>query len=126
MAEVRQEDRALIKRIMLIMAGVRGGDGSLTPFYELGEEQMDRLYDEVAALLASRREGWVDVRERLPEETVPVLVAYTVPFRDGNLMPMGISAVYKARDGQVTWAKCLPVTHWQPLPPPPQKGASDE
>jgi hypothetical protein len=78
-----------------------------------------RRIDAIAALLASRREGWVDVREGLPVEGVTVQV-WCVPADSPRMSPDHEKA-YLANGMwyEYTSDDLLYVTHWMPLPPTP-------
>lgn len=72
-------------------------------------------YEDIDAFLAgaqSERElhRWVACSERLPEAGVPVLVFST---HDG----IEVDCLFKEGRG---WDACIDVTHWQPLPKPPE------
>jgi hypothetical protein len=72
----------------------------------------------------SVRDAWISVDERLPEEGTSVLAAHGLGIAD---------VMYQIFNdhGKACWRDCYgdsasPPTHWQPLPPPPQKPVSDE
>jgi hypothetical protein len=67
--------------------------------------------------------GWVSVKDRLPEPGVYVLTTHENVSRIANF-PSGIVAYYsKVRECFLNWHDDEPdiVTHWQPLPAPPQQ-----
>lgn len=63
--------------------------------------------------------GWVDVRDRLPEVGEDVLVYLTAVVLKGVLYHDGWMVFYS--DGLF---ECKDVTHWMPLPEPPNKSNS--
>lgn len=82
-----------------------------------------RYAEEIA--VAQERARWIPVTERLPEEGVPVLINY-----------IGTNGEVYA-DGVAVWTECgcfwwegsladceedvaVPITHWMPLPAPPE------
>lgn len=58
---------------------------------------------------------WISVRDRLPEENGDYLVA----LDDGYI---GVTW-YSADEGFDLWADAGEVTHWMPLPEPPEVSA---
>lgn len=67
--------------------------------------------------------NWISVEDRLPEEKVNVLVAGYAYNKPGGEYWQSIGARYDGRwveDAEDVgyWEK-HPVTHWQPLPEPP-------
>lgn len=87
---------------------------------------------EAAALVAKEsaellERRWIPVTERLPENGVPVLINY-IGNNDGKYHPDGTAAWtdhgcfwwdgrLKDCDTEVT----VPITHWMPLPEPPEE-----
>ena len=65
---------------------------------------------------------WISVKERLPEKPGEYLVAYQPCYWD-NVQPEFRVGIDSFR-GKTAWAKkkyqC--VTHWMPLPEPPEEG----
>ena len=65
---------------------------------------------------------WISVKERLPEKPGEYLVAYHPCYWD-NVQPEFRVGIDSFR-GKTAWAKkkyqC--VTHWMPLPEPPEEG----
>jgi len=87
--------------------------------FERDCEVLARAYHE------ARGSGWIDVRERLPERDVDVLVVAS--SGDGTRFTIGIAqCMWGERDNDgmhSTWQDSsdnMPwVRFWQPLPPPP-------
>lgn len=70
---------------------------------------------------AERAGEWVSVEERLPDEADPVLCRVegdlpTVGFYRSHDKPLHWAAGWWSRNGHALAG----VTHWMPLPPPPQ------
>ena len=82
------------------------------------------LVTKESAELLDRR--WIPVKKRLPGNGVPVLINY-IGYNDGKYHP----------DGTAVWTECgcfwwegsledcdtevaVPITHWMPLPEPPE------
>lgn len=70
--------------------------------------------------------AWISVKDRLPEETQYVLVVVHDTFFD---LPSTVRAAMLTNRGWRTLFehKCLrgEVTHWMPLPEPPEKGGDE-
>ena len=64
---------------------------------------------------------WIDIRERLPEEGVPVLLYGIIYTRGGNeykYIREGVRENNNYQDGYcIEWIHG--VSHWMPLPEPP-------
>lgn len=65
---------------------------------------------------------WISVKERLPKTPGEYLVAYHPCYWD-NVLPE-IRVGTDSFRGRTTWAKkkYQRVTHWMPLPEPPEEG----
>lgn len=83
-----------------------------------------RYAEEIA--VAQERQRWIPVTERLPEEGVPVLINYI--GTDGEVYADGVAVWTEC--GCFWWegslADCeedvaVPITHWMPLPAPPEE-----
>ena len=88
-------------------------------FYDNG----DVVCDAVECILEEPR--WISVKERLPEDEKPVLAYYGFDNEgDGDLGMMFTGTLsYFCFDPDPHWqhASCnLVVTHWMPLPEPPE------
>ena len=72
----------------------------------------------LAALLRSVAPQWVSVEERLPDTGVPVLVAGGVAYRDHDGDWRTLMEPHRDRESArlIRWT----VTHWMPLPEPPE------
>lgn len=79
---------------------------------------------------ALERTRWVPCSERLPENGVPVFINY-IGSNDGKYHP-DATAVWTDH-GCFWWEGSLedcdtevavPITHWQPLPEPPEEGGA--
>ena len=66
--------------------------------------------------------GWVPVSERLPEEGEPVLVAIRFRHWTDEMPTLIVSSWYEHEDfcGDENDIPYQGVTHWQPLPEPPE------
>ena len=65
--------------------------------------------------------GWISVKDRLPEPGTRVLLA----TRSGEVVvvkynPVDARYPWRSPDGQISWTG--EGAHWQPLPPPPVVG----
>jgi hypothetical protein len=94
-----------------------GGDDAIAAVSELWESRENILFDITEAFTKAR---WIPVSERLPEENVSVLV-FT---KDGKFDRAGMHVAILDEDGE--WypshgdGYMFPVvTHWMPLPEPP-------
>lgn len=77
-----------------------------------------RYAEEIA--VAQDRTRWIPVEERLPEDPVQKVLVF-VPHPHGNIVDAGR---YLGADGWVLEGWCLTqssVTHWMPLPEPPEE-----
>jgi hypothetical protein len=78
--------------------------------------QLAERVNEIERLQESQR--WIPVNERLPEHE-----AYILIFSPGNKKE---TPEIKASRGFMVRLKNTDVTHWMPLPEPPEKGAEHE
>lgn len=68
---------------------------------------------------------WISVKDRLPAERVPVLIAYK-GYNTGETHNDGVASVDKNRTWRWWDGDCakeaivVEVTHWMPLPEPPK------
>lgn len=91
-------------------------------------EAADRIEAQAKEIekLRAQLPRWIPVEEQLPENGVPVLINY-IGYNDGKYHP----------DGTAVWTECgcfwwegslggcdtkvaVPITHWMPLPEPPE------
>lgn len=72
----------------------------------------DRLIQDTLALLKEQPQ-WVSVKDRMPEENVPVLV--------WELQGFAYVDVYKDGAWEVGTPNLAKFTHWMPLPEPPKE-----
>lgn len=117
------------------------------PEYITKERAMDCVYEAVKAtdanaqdLYAIRRKiakepgiGWVSVKDRLPEKSGWYLVSL-VNTRTGHRWEVPVSADYShgkwdysylGVEDDATWILNNTVTHWMPLPKPPEEVNED-
>ena len=68
---------------------------------------------------------WIRVEDRMPQDEAPVLIYYGFEHgMDMGLMFVGVLTYY-AFDPKPHWqheSTGLRVTHWMPLPEPPEEG----
>lgn len=76
------------------------------------------------------REAWVSVDDKLPQDEKEVLAYYGFNHGDGDLgMRFMGTLTYFAHDPEPHWqhkSTGITVTHWMPLPEPPEKLESAE
>ena len=102
---------------VLIVGGQRSGGKTIALAMELLKQKVE------AAPTIDPAPQWIPVTERLPEERVEVLVWSRCGFHE--------TAVYLGIPGKwrITWNHDLleegTVTHWMPLPKPPEDGGAD-
>jgi hypothetical protein len=66
--------------------------------------------------------GWISVKDRLPEEDVTVLAFINYSIDDAKLLRV-VSGAYRGRlwlCGQDIYSERF-ITHWMPLPEPPKE-----
>lgn len=73
--------------------------------------------------------NWISVEESLPEDYVPVLVCAKHILWQRNVVL--VDHIISYTDGHKTWADTDKtwkyfVTHWMPIPEPPNEGGTDE
>jgi len=77
--------------------------------------------EEVAEALAEARR-WIPVEERLPEDGVPVVVWYELSGIALGRCCLGDPVFWETKEPLTRHPAGLGrVTHWQPLPPPPEE-----
>lgn len=84
------------------------------PAFDIGKNTVftDAYDTAIAALREQEQSKWISVKERLPEESGPVLAYET---------SLGVIAAYYHADMiSSAWQS---ITHWMPLPEPPKEGA---
>ena len=83
---------------------------------KLGEEWARRVMDE------QHSPRWIPVEERLPEEGEPVLVAIRFRHWTDEMPTLIVSSWYEHEDfcGDENDIPYQGVTHWMPLPEPPE------
>ena len=70
--------------------------------------------------------NWISVKDRLPEDERTVLVYYN--FGDKCKISFYETLAYYAFDPEPHWqheGTGLKVTHWMPLPEPPEEGENE-
>lgn len=85
----------------------------LSEYYDEAESPLIlRMLDLIAAQQKQIAEqGWISVKERMPPLIESVLVTNGVCVKSGSL---------DLENGVPSWFDTMPVTHWKPLPPPPE------
>jgi hypothetical protein len=142
MSEYDKQDKELVVDKMLKayrkLVHYRGHNAGTynTRLFEFNKDRvdlmrlMDTLQQRIATLEAQLR--WIPVEERLPEDGEPVLTIYCTK---GALSGTTIRArvIDKDFDSRVVWydteaghwVKENNITHWMPLPNPPEEKAND-
>jgi len=73
--------------------------------------------EELEAEIDRLKHGWISVKERLPEEEGEYLVFYKYTENEDR-----VDIALFSRFG---WHKAYEITHWQPLPAPPDVAAGE-
>ena len=75
----------------------------------------DAVIAAIDELPVTELQGWIPVTERLPENDDPVLVYFT-----WKTFPGGAVAVSAYHPRAQRWETDWNITHWMPLPQPPE------
>ena len=117
MADRRTDDATLIAALRILAREIQSQDG-------LANACIAEAADRLAELVEERR--WVSVAERLPEFGTDVLAMGGEGLFQARLVLWGESRRWEALVLDVHGCGCCgggspSVTHWQPLPPAPEK-----
>jgi len=82
-----------------------------------------REKESVLSLLRQGKQQWISVKDRLPGESGYYLYFADNPYK-GLQDGIGVSYfMHKAKEWKKVYTPC--VTHWMPLPEPPEEGSHD-
>lgn len=85
---------------------------------------MSKITCEHSGIEFESKDGWINVKDRLPENMERVLIFYKILHRDQRVAFYINGGFYDDITSEENFCKW--VTHWMPLPKPPKKVNNDE